>query len=311
MRENKKRMRPAGTRRTFRTSPPLSFPPGRHSAQLTTPRRRVIFFVLPSPVMSRRFSALLLALVLPLPGHAAPPPALALALEQLRDQKSYSWEMINLDPGPVAQSVQTRRGTVTAVTSNNAPNVKGAIDLNGDMLLQREWSDGLKLDTFISAKGIVLTNTPEGWMSEQEILTALSNERLTAETATPRLIWLRRADRPDIRRPDEELTPMLKSNVKFAEVASNCFVASGRLSASGSSKSEDDSSAGYDVTVTMNLRGGVIRDYEVVIETSRRVTRSRVSFPVSDHRSVVITYLPKARVDVPQEVRDRLKAMKK
>src|ERR1044072_631585 len=81
---------------------------------------------------------------------APPPTALASALEYLRDQKSYSWEVINGDPGPVAQQFETRRGTVTTVQQNMAPNTKGQIDRNGDTLLQREWSDGLRLDTIIT-----------------------------------------------------------------------------------------------------------------------------------------------------------------
>jgi hypothetical protein len=254
---------------------------------------------------------LLAALGLPAAVFAAPPPALAMALEQLRDQKSYSWESINLDPGPVAQSVATRRGARTLVYSNTTPNMKATLDLNGDMLLQREWPDGLKLDTFIAADGTTLTKTPEGWMSSQELLTALSDERLRGENATPRLIWLRRADRPDVRRPVQELTPLLTSAVKFEEVAPDSYVARGRLGSSGAPKTdEEDPTAGYDITVTMNLRGGVIRDYEVLIETSRRTSRSHVAYPVSDHHSVVLTYVPKARVDVPAEVRDRLKAAK-
>jgi len=242
-----------------------------------------------------RISALLLALVLPALASAAPPAALAMALEQLRDQKSYSWEMINLDPAPMG-----------AVLSPGTPNEKGTVDLNGDMLLVREWTDGLKLETFIGANGTTLTNTPEGWMTNQEILTALSDERIRAEGATPRMVWLRRADRPNVHRPDEEIVPLLKSNVKFEEVAPDSFVASGRIGA----KDDDDPTAGYDVTITLNLRGGVVRDYEILIATSRRVTRAHVAVPVSEHRSIVLTYVPKARVPLPQEARDKLKSLK-
>ncbi len=265
------------------------------AAQLTATRSGTQLFTSDSSAMPRLLSVLLVALALPALAPAAPPPALALALEQLRDQKSYSWEMINLDPAPMG-----------AVLSPNTPNQKGTIDLNGDMLLVREWPDGLKLETFVAANGTTLTNTPEGWMTNQEILTALSDERLRAEGTTPRMVWLRRADRPDVRRPDEEIVPLLKSNVKFEEVATDSFVASGRIGA----KDDDDPTSGYDITVTLNLRGGVVRDYEVLIATSRRVTRARVAVPVSEHRSVVLTYVPKARVPVPQEVRDKLKAMK-
>src|SRR3954463_3530267 len=62
---------------------------------------------------------------------ATPPTALASALEYLRDQKTYSWEIINGDPGPVAQQFETRRGTVTTVQQNTLPNLKGQIDRAG------------------------------------------------------------------------------------------------------------------------------------------------------------------------------------
>src|SRR5882672_8937994 len=100
-----------------------------------------------------RLGCLLLALAAGSRLRAAPPAVLAAALESLRDQKSYSWQVINGDPGPVAQNFETRRGTVTTVLQNTSPNIKGSIDLNGDVLLEREWSDGLKLETFIAANG--------------------------------------------------------------------------------------------------------------------------------------------------------------
>ncbi len=81
------------------------------------------------------------------PLRAAPPAGLAVALEYLRDQRSYSWEMINSDPGPVAQDVETRRGKFTTVQQNFTPNLKGKLARNGDMLIEREWVDGLKLTT--------------------------------------------------------------------------------------------------------------------------------------------------------------------
>src|SRR5436190_15502236 len=91
---------------------------------------------------------------------AAPPAALTSALEYLRDQKSFSWEVINSDPGPVAQEFQTRRGTMTTVQQSMSPNLKGQVDRNGDMLIHREWSDGLRLDTIITADGSTVTLTP-------------------------------------------------------------------------------------------------------------------------------------------------------
>ena len=118
--------------------------------------------------------------------NAAPPAALVSALEYLRDQKSYSWEVINSDPGPVAQQFETRRGTVTTVQQSTAPNMKGKIDRNGDMLILREWPDGLKLETVITRDGTMVTNTPDGWLTDREILTAQAEERLRAQTPTAR-----------------------------------------------------------------------------------------------------------------------------
>ena len=81
-----------------------------------------------------RFLVLLLASTLV--ALAGPPSALVSALEYLRDQKSYSWEMINGDPGPVAQQFETRRGTVTTVQQSMSPNMKGQIDRSGTMPAQ-------------------------------------------------------------------------------------------------------------------------------------------------------------------------------
>jgi hypothetical protein len=238
---------------------------------------------------------------------AAPPPALASALEYLRDQKSYSWEVINSDPGPVAQQFQTRRGTVTTVQQNVAPNIKGQVDRNGDMLIQREWADGLRLETIIGADGSMITKTPEGWLTDREILTAQAEERLRAQTPTPRYLWLRRADRPDVRRPDQELVPFLKSNAEFEELADS-YVTKIRSRAGDPAKpNEDEAEPGTNVTVTMNLRGGIIRDYEVKIEGTRRATRARISVPVSEQRIVILTYVPVGRIEIPYEVREKLK----
>ena len=237
---------------------------------------------------------------------AAPPAALESALEYLRDQKSYSWEVINGDPGPVAQQFQTRRGTVTTVQQSMAPNMKGQVDRNGDMLIQREWSDGLRLDTIITTDGTMVTKTPEGWLTDREILTAQAEERLRGHTPTARYLWLRRADRPDIRRPDQELVPFLKSNAEF-EVLADSYVAKIRSRAGDPTKpNEDDAEPGTNVTVTMNLRGGIIRDYEVKIEGTRRATRARISVPVSEQRIVILTYVPVSRIDVPSEAREKL-----
>jgi hypothetical protein len=239
-------------------------------------------------------------------GLAAPPGGLASALEYLREQKSYSWEVINGDPGPVAQQFETRRGTVTTVQQSTLPNIKGQIDRSGDMLIQREWSDGLRLDTIITADGAMVTKTPEGWMTDREILTAQAEERIRAQAPSHRYNWLRRADRPDIRRPDQELVPLLKSNLEF-EFTGDSYIARIRSRAGDPSKpTEDETEPATNVTVTMNLRSGIIRDYEVKIEGTRRATRARISVPVSEQRIIILTYVPISRIDVPHEAREKL-----
>ncbi len=225
----------------------------------------------------------------------------------MRDQKSYSWEVINADPGPVAQQFETRRGTVTTVQQSTSPNLKGQVDRNGDMLIQREWTDGLRLDSVIAADGSMVTKTPEGWLTDREILTAQAEERLRGQAPTPRYNWLRRADRPDIRRPDQELVPFLKSSSEF-EATAEGYIARIRSRAGDPAKpNEDDAEPATIVTVTMNLRGGIIRDYEVKIEGTRRATRARIAVPITEQRIVIVTYLPVNRIDVPSEAREKLK----
>ena len=244
--------------------------------------------------------------------RAAPPAALVSALEHLRDQKSYSWEIINSDPGPVEQKFETRRGTVTTVLQSTLPNLKGQIDRNGDMLIKREWSDGTRLDSIIAADGTMVTQLPgEGWFTDREILTAQAEERLRGQSPTARYQLLRRADRPDIRRPDQELVPFLKYNTPF-EATGDGYIAHIRSRAGDPSKpNEDDAEPATEVTVTMNLRGGVIRDYEVRIEATRRATRARIAMPVTEQRIVILTYLPITRIDIPSEAQDKLKAARK
>lgn len=237
---------------------------------------------------------------------AAPPAALASALEHLRDQKSYSWETINSDPGPVARELQTPRGTVTTIQRNPAPNIKGRIDRNGDMLIQREWADGLRLDTLIAADGASVTHTPEGWLTEREILTAQADERLHSDGATPRSLWLRRADRPDIRRPDQELVPFLKSDTPVETLGDSYVVHLRSRTGDPTKPGEEDTEPGMEVTITMNLRGGTIRDYEVKIEATRRATRAHLAVPVSEQRIVIITYVSVNRIDAPPEAREKL-----
>jgi hypothetical protein len=248
-----------------------------------------------------------LAAALAASAAAAPPSGLASALEYLRDQKTYSWEVINGDPGPVQQQFETRRGTVTTVQRSTMPNLKGQIDRNGNMLIQREWADGLKLETIITADGAIITKTPEGWMTDREVLTAQAEERLRGQGLTPRYVWLRRADRPDLHRPDQELVPFLKSNLDF-EFTGESYIARIRSRAGDPAKpNDDDSEPGTMVTVTMNLRGGVIRDYEVKIDATRRDMRERVSVPVSEQRLIVLTYVPINRIEIPEEARKKLK----
>lgn len=239
-------------------------------------------------------------------GWPAPPAMLASALEYLRDQKSYSWEVINADPGPVAQQFETRRGTVTTVQRNMSPNVKGTIDRDGNMLIRREWSDGLRLDTIITADSRSVTKTPEGWMTERDILTAQAEERLSGKGFTTRAVWLRRADRPDIRRPEQELAPLLNTNAEF-DVNGDSYTVSAQIPSGGYGNSGADSSQPpVHVRITMNLHGGVIRDYEVKIDATRPVTRARVQVPVSEQRIVILTYLPVSTIDVPYEAAEKL-----
>jgi hypothetical protein len=259
----------------------------------------------PMAVVVRLIASVLLSSMC---AFAAPPAPLVSGLELLRDQKTYSWEVINADPGPVAQQFETRRGTVTTVQRSNAPNMKGQIDRQGDMLIQREWSDGLRLDTVITADGAMVTKTPEGWLTDREILTAQAAERLRGGTPTPRYLWLRRADRPDIRRPDQELVPFLKSAGEF-ESTGDGYIARIRSRAGDPAKpNEDDTEPATNVTVTMNLRGGMIRDYEVKIEGTQRATRARIPIPVTEQRIVILTYVPVSRIDIPPEAREKLQA---
>lgn len=232
--------------------------------------------------------------------QAAPPAELASALERLRDQKSYSWEVINADPGPVAQQFDTRLGRVTSIQQSTAPNLKGQLDRNGDVFIRREWTDGLRLDTILTKDGASATLTPEGWMSEREILTAQAEERVRSQTPTPRFLWLRRADRPEFRRPDQELLPFLKVDGPYTS-AGGSYVA--RLQQPAREESSDPATQ---ITVKMNLRNGAIRDYEVLLESTRRASRARIPIPVSEQRIVIITYVPVTRIDIPPEARAKL-----
>ena len=62
--------------------------------------------------------------------------------------------------------------------------------------------------------------------------------------------------------------------------------------------------------ITLHLRGGLIRDYEISIEGSRAVTRARVKVPVREHRIVILTYVPVSRIDLPPAALEKLKTVK-
>ncbi len=237
-------------------------------------------------------------------GRAEIPPALANAVQELRAQKSYSWEVINADPGPVAQSTDTRRGRVTTVQQNLAPHVKGSLATTGDVLLKRDWPDGLQLDTAVSSTGQMVTLTPEGWLTNREILSLIAEERVRAAGPSARLAWLRRADRPDTQRPDEELSAALRAAENF-EVSGDTYVARIRIAANTRERS---GLSALDVTLTVNLRGGVVRDYQLTVQGSRAVARVGIEIPLSDDRFVILSYLPISKLDVPDEAWAKLTA---
>ena len=102
--------------------------------------------------------------------------------------------------------------------------------------------------------------------------------------------------------------PFLRSEAKFEELADS-YVTKVRSRAGDPAKpNEDDSEPGTNVTVTMNLHGGMIRDYEVKIEGTRRTTRARIAVPVSEQRIVILTYVPVGAIDIPFEAREKLQA---
>jgi hypothetical protein len=261
--------------------------------------------VMPIPVRP-----LVLAWLSAVSAIAATPPDLARALAQLQQQQTYSWEVINADPGPQAQQLKTRRGRVTMVQQNTSPHLHGQIDRNGDTLIEREWADGVKLTTIILADGTTATQTPEGWMTTQEILAALGTEQVKSRGNSPRLTWLRRADRPEISRPDQELVPLINSAGEFTALAES-YTAKGRVypNAAPGTKPED-AGPGIDVELTLNLSRGLVRDYEVKVVSTRAITRARVQVPISDQRIVIITYLPVRKIVIPEEARLKLNAAK-
>ncbi|MSU70040.1 MAG: hypothetical protein EXS39_04540 [Opitutaceae bacterium] len=242
------------------------------------------------------------------PSRADLPPELAAALHHLQNQGSYKWEVINGDPGPVAQSLVTRRGTVTTLQQNTSPHILGRLAGNGEIFLQRDWADGLQLDTLVAADTAMITRTPEGWLTTREILTALAEEGVNNAQPTARYSWLKRADRPSVRRPDQELTQFLKNSASI-EVSGDAYVVSIVTGNNKPGKKDDaDAQASIKVTITVHLSGGVIRTYEVKLEGTMIATSAYIPVPMSDDRIVILTYLPVTKLDVPEEARAKLSA---
>ena len=231
-------------------------------------------------------------------------------MQNLRDQRSYSWEVINGDPGPVAYQQTTRRGTLKGVQQNASPHIKGKLASNGDMFFELDWPDGLRMEAFVPADGATVVRTPEGWMSGQDVLAAMAEERTRLAEPSERYVWLRRADRPVLLRPDQELSPFIKG-AGISETSGDSYIARARVRPDGwVIAAEDNSQPSYNVTYTLNVRRGTLRDYEVRIEGAQNFPRSGVQLPVNDVRLVVITYVPVTRLDVPEEAREKAKAKK-
>ena len=68
---------------------------------------------------------------------------------------------------------------------NLAPHIKGCFTKNGDMLLKREWAEGLQLDRLVTADGQTLTVNPDGWLTRQDVLTAIAEERSSNDPRGP------------------------------------------------------------------------------------------------------------------------------
>lgn len=248
--------------------------------------------------------AVLACVFSPLPAQVLP--ALVAAVEHLRAQRSYSWEVINADPGPVAQTIETRRGAKIAVQQNFAPHVKGALAANGDMLLKRDWADGMVLETFVAADGQTITRTPEGWLTNQDVLTAMAEERINTGAPSVRYLWLRKADRPDIVRPDEELPSIVRAATE-CEVSGDAYTLRIHFDATARERAGLGS---LDITAIINVRSGVIRDYQLTVQGSRNLARAGLQLPLSDDRFVILTYLPVRRLDVPDEALAKLRPLK-
>ena len=254
-------------------------------------------------------AALLLTFVLAAisPGRAALPPELAAAVENLRAQHSYAWEIINGDPGPVEQNIETVRGTVKSVQRNQAPHVKGRVSASGEMLIERDWPDGMSMQTFVAADGAMVTKTPDGWLTQQEILEAIAAERLRPDGASPRAQWLPRAEAVDTQRPAEKLAPFVGPQSDF-ELSGDAYVNSFRVQTGNpATAGKDDSQSVGSGTLTIHLEGGVLRDFELKSEIAHYLTRARI--PVVDNNDliVILSYIPVGRINVPEEARAKLR----
>ena len=240
-----------------------------------------------------------------LPVRGALPPELAAAMQNLRDQRSYSWEVINGDPGPVAQSVETARGIIKTVQQNTSPHIRGRISATGEMLLEIEWPDGLAMQTFVAADGARVTNTPDGWLSRQEVLEEIAAERMRAGGSSVRMQWLQLADALDIRRPDQELAPFSDNRREF-ESTGEMFVCRVQIQPGKTAANDEQTETIGEAVISIHVSSGVVRDYEIKSEVARYVSRSRIPVVINGDRIVILTYLSVGRINVPDEARAKL-----
>ena len=61
---------------------------------------------------------------------------------------------------------------------------------------------------------------------------AIADERSRSNQPTERLMWLSRADRPDIRRPDQDMEPFIKG-AAVSEVSGDTYIARLRVRPDG------------------------------------------------------------------------------
>ena len=147
-------------------------------------------------------------------------------------------------------------------------------------------------------------------MTGPEVLAALAEERARIVEPSERYLWLRRADRPLLIRPDQDLAPFIKG-AGVTEVSGESYIARARVRPDGwVIAADDEQQPSYAVTFTLNVRRGTLRDYEVRIEGAQTFARSGVQLPVNDTRIVILTYVPVSKVDVPDDVRAKAGARK-